>query len=815
MRYDAFISYNHGADGGIAPYLQDALQRITKPWYRRRAMEVFRDYTDLPPSANLSESIEAALDNSRYYVLLASPGGRGSRWVGEEIDHWLATKTAARARMLLVLTDGALVTSGPRGTIDYEASSALHESMRGRVVDVPFWIDLTAARQKIDAGTLSPRRFRREHHHEMALLAATIKELPVRAVEDADARQQRRALRLAWSAVAMLVLLAVASIAGLVVARRNADRADRSAADARAHLRTAESESLAASALTQDRILGQRTDARLLAALANRVEVTPASTDALFSLYSPQAETKLLVSGAGEGAPLELPGDTPAVARVSQDGRVAVIAQPPSDQLLFVDARSGHVIATLRTGAPNTLVAALAVSTNRRIAAQLVNGQVLTWASPEGQARVVTPPNGAGNGIALSPDGRHLAYVNGTGGGSGRLSIVSFDRPQQGGTTAMLADLPDRATDVAFGAGTTAVMIRGAHTIQFYRAATGHAIGRPRRPPIEGATIDPGVVLLPGPQLTVVAAYTTLSDKDVWSSNAAGTIRDVAMLTAAPLVARDIGSTLSDAAVLEQLRQGSIRFAASGDGRRLAALVEIPAYPNTEVLLLDPTTSQSIGSLLQAGVQSYATGFTPRGGRLVGVGAPATPSDVGPVYPSVWSLDLTPAHALAGLCASLADTKLRDPLGALGVTSTAVIRPCPREALTVTPHRDLEPGDRVTIAGRANVALEHRTVAVALCTRGSSAFCETPHWVNTGRDGRFRFRTDVPAGYRDPLGGVHDCTVERCDYRVVFRSDFASSERPAVRITFAPGAGPYVPPSTTSPGDGGAVVLANPNSVQP
>jgi hypothetical protein len=43
MSYDAFISYSHAADGLLAPRLQDGLQRFAKPWWRRRALHVFRD----------------------------------------------------------------------------------------------------------------------------------------------------------------------------------------------------------------------------------------------------------------------------------------------------------------------------------------------------------------------------------------------------------------------------------------------------------------------------------------------------------------------------------------------------------------------------------------------------------------------------------------------------------------------------------------------------------------------------------------------------------------------------------------------------
>jgi len=37
MGYDAFISYSQRADRHIAEFLQKALHRIAKPWYRMRA----------------------------------------------------------------------------------------------------------------------------------------------------------------------------------------------------------------------------------------------------------------------------------------------------------------------------------------------------------------------------------------------------------------------------------------------------------------------------------------------------------------------------------------------------------------------------------------------------------------------------------------------------------------------------------------------------------------------------------------------------------------------------------------------------------
>jgi hypothetical protein len=47
MAYHAFMSYSHAADGKLAPALQSALHRFAKPWYRLRAMRIFRDKTSL------------------------------------------------------------------------------------------------------------------------------------------------------------------------------------------------------------------------------------------------------------------------------------------------------------------------------------------------------------------------------------------------------------------------------------------------------------------------------------------------------------------------------------------------------------------------------------------------------------------------------------------------------------------------------------------------------------------------------------------------------------------------------------------------
>jgi len=52
--YDAFVSYSHAADDLLAPRLQTGLQRFAKPWWKRRALHIFRDESSLSASPHLS-----------------------------------------------------------------------------------------------------------------------------------------------------------------------------------------------------------------------------------------------------------------------------------------------------------------------------------------------------------------------------------------------------------------------------------------------------------------------------------------------------------------------------------------------------------------------------------------------------------------------------------------------------------------------------------------------------------------------------------------------------------------------------------------
>jgi hypothetical protein len=53
--YDAFISYSHAKDKPVAAALQAAVQRLGKPWYRRRMLRIFCNDTSLSATPQQSQ----------------------------------------------------------------------------------------------------------------------------------------------------------------------------------------------------------------------------------------------------------------------------------------------------------------------------------------------------------------------------------------------------------------------------------------------------------------------------------------------------------------------------------------------------------------------------------------------------------------------------------------------------------------------------------------------------------------------------------------------------------------------------------------
>ena len=190
--YDAFISYSHAKDKPIAAALQSVVQKLGKPWYRRRALRVFRDDTSLSATPSLWPSIEQALgavalpDPAR----LAGGGGlavgrQGGRLLARAQERRHAADRAHRRRRSPGTTRSA-TSPGARACRCRRCSpAALRASRNG-----------STSRAYRDGADPRDARF-----IELgADFAAAIHGMPKEDLLSQEVRQQRRALTLAWSA---------------------------------------------------------------------------------------------------------------------------------------------------------------------------------------------------------------------------------------------------------------------------------------------------------------------------------------------------------------------------------------------------------------------------------------------------------------------------------------------------------------------------------------------------------------------------------------------------------------------------------------
>jgi WD40 repeat protein len=218
MSYDGFISYSHAADDLLAPRLQSALQRFAKPWWKRRAVRIFRDESSLSANPHLWSSITEALDTSGWFVLLLSPDAARSEWVNQEISYWAANRDPKK--ILPVVTDGTFGWAD-----DVMTGTAVPEALLGVFTEEPRWVDLRGVDTESELDLQNP-----EFAAAVADIASAIRGIPKDELASEEVRQHRRTVRTAWSAGLVTAALAVAAIGFGIQSARNADEAERQAA---------------------------------------------------------------------------------------------------------------------------------------------------------------------------------------------------------------------------------------------------------------------------------------------------------------------------------------------------------------------------------------------------------------------------------------------------------------------------------------------------------------------------------------------------------------------------------------------------------
>ncbi len=222
QQYDVFISYSHAFDGQLARRLQAGLQAFAKPWFRRRALVVFRDETNLAVTPALWPTIQNALDESAFFLLLASPGAASSKWVSREVQHWIGL--GRTQHFLIGCTEGELVWDDSARDFDWERSTCLPETLAGRFETEPLYVDLRWIRNEQGLSPDDPRM-----RHAIAMLAARIRSISLDDLIGDDNRQHRRTRRLAVSVTIALALLTALSVLMTLQERERRFEAERQA----------------------------------------------------------------------------------------------------------------------------------------------------------------------------------------------------------------------------------------------------------------------------------------------------------------------------------------------------------------------------------------------------------------------------------------------------------------------------------------------------------------------------------------------------------------------------------------------------------
>lgn len=111
---------------------------VSEQGYPRKLKEVFRDSTDLGATANLTESIKEALDQSRTLIVICSERVKTSKWVTAEIEYFQSR--GRRQHILPVVIEGVPEEVYPELLISAENNGPLRVGQQ----DYPLGADLRA-----------------------------------------------------------------------------------------------------------------------------------------------------------------------------------------------------------------------------------------------------------------------------------------------------------------------------------------------------------------------------------------------------------------------------------------------------------------------------------------------------------------------------------------------------------------------------------------------------------------------------------------------------------------------------------------------
>jgi WD40 repeat protein len=458
-RFDAFISYSHARSATIATAVQTGLHRFARPWYRARALRVFRDTTNLSVSPHLWSDIVEALSSSAWLVLIASPEAATSRWVAREMAWWLANRSAER--LLIVVTDGRLAWDDERHGLDPARTTAVPAILADAFAEEPLWADLSGSGEGDEPYSEAKMR------DAVAALSARIHGRPLDEMVGAHLQEQRRTRRVVVSVIAVLTALVAATTTASTVALAQRDEAvrQRDAAGSRSLI------------LAADSLRDARRGMSLLAGAA-AMRLNP----------SAQARASLVTTLVGNQYEGTLAGTDGSVlsARFDPTGRTAVIGYADGAAALWDVSVPAHprILAVLPGGGGGCVVAIR--PDGGVVATGYLDGGIVLWdvRDPAHPRRMGEANDGATTtvlALAFSPDGRTLVTSRGQRSSSSGSKVTVWDTTDPAKPRATRQqptfDVP-LAVDISFHPDGRTVALATVDGVQLWDVGPGAA---PRR----------------------------------------------------------------------------------------------------------------------------------------------------------------------------------------------------------------------------------------------------------------------------------------------------------------------------------------------
>ena len=445
------MSYSHAADGRLAPALQAALQRLAKPWYRLKALSIFRDKTSLALTPKLWPRIEEALTRSEWFLLLASPAAASSPWVQQEIAYWLENKSIDT--FLIILTDGEVAWDAGTADFDWRTTTALPERLLSRAFgSEPFWADLRPFKTRDELSLKYP-----DFADEVARIAARPRATEPAALLSEEVRQHRNVRRLVSMTIVTLVALTLFAGGSAYVAVQQRDEALRQRNIALSRLLVFQ----AARSLDADPDLGL-----LLSVEASRANDTAEARSGLLGAVGrhPHLEAVLLRHTASVLS-----------AAWSPDGKTLASAGEDSKIILW-DATTRQPVGEPLAGHKGPVTGIAFSRDGGRLVTAGQDGTVIVWDARSRRAvgEPIETRRGGVRSVAVDPDGSVLAI------GSDDGSVIFWDLSSRRRVGAALQGHSNAAQFVVFAPNGRSLASGGADgSVRVWDVASQKSVGRP------------------------------------------------------------------------------------------------------------------------------------------------------------------------------------------------------------------------------------------------------------------------------------------------------------------------------------------------